>query len=125
MSCTHQDLKEIPTNVQFSQAQQPKSKKRYGGTSTSSGGVASTSKMHAQQITELAKSSEVPLPTPPPLPQPEEEPSETLPYETADPEDTTDVSEPSVTSCPPTPSDQAVAWASLLAPSDLRQWISL
>ena len=93
-------IKEIPTNVQFPQAQQPKSKKRYGGASTSSGGVASTSKMHAQRITELAKSSEVPLPTPPALPQPEEEPSETLPYETADPEDTTDVSEPSVTSRP-------------------------
>ena len=115
-------IKEIPTNVQFPQAQQPKSKKWYGGASTSSGSVASTSKMHAQQITELAKSSEVPLPTPPPLPQPEEEPSETLPYETADPEDTTDVSKLSVTSRPPTPSDQAVAWASLLAPSDLRQW---
>ena len=108
--------------MQFPQAQQPKSKKRYGGASTSSGGVTSTSKMHAQWITELAKSSEVPLPTPPPLPQPEEEPSETLPYETADPEDTTDVSGPSVTSHPPTPSDQAVAQASLLASSDLRQW---
>ena len=115
-------IKEIPTNVQFPQAQQPKSKKWYGGASTSSGGVASTSKMHAQWITKLAKSSEVPLLTPPPLPQPEEELSETLPYEITDPEDTTDVSEPSVTSHPPTPSDQAVAWASLLAPSDLRQW---
>ena len=116
-------IKEIPTNVQFPQAQQPKSRKRYGGASTSSGGVTSTSKMHAQRITELAKSSEVPLLTPPPLPQPEEEPCETLPYETADPEeDTTDVSEPSATSHPPTPSDQAVARASLLAPSDLRQW---
>ena len=69
--------------------------------------------MHAQWITELAKSSEVPLLTPPLLPQPEEEPFETLPYETADPEeDTTDVSEPSATSHPPTPSDQAVARAS-------------
>ena len=116
-------IKEISTNVQFLQDQQPKSKKWYGGASTSSGGVTSTSKMHAQQITELAKSSEVPLPIPPPLPQPEEEPCETLPYETADPEeDTADVSEPSATSRPQTPSDQAVAWASFLAPSDLRQW---
>ena len=89
-------IKEISTNVQFPQAQQSKLRKWYGGASTSSGGVASTSKMHVQQITELAKSAEVPLPTPPPLPQPEEEPCETLPYETTDPEeDTTDVSEPS------------------------------
>ena len=109
-------IKEIPANVQFPQAQQPKLKKWYGGASTSLGGVASTSKMHAQQITELAKSSKVPLPTPPPPPQPEEEPPETLPYETADPEDTTGASKPSATSHPPTPSDQAVARASILAP---------
>ena len=72
-------IKEIPTNVQFCQAKQPKPKKWYGGASTSTGSVASTSKMHAQQISELAKSSEVPLTTPPPLPQPEEKPTETPP----------------------------------------------
>ena len=115
-------IKEIPTNVQFPHAKQPKSKKWYGGASTSSVGVASTSKMHAQWITKFSQIFRSSFANTSPLPQPEEELSETLPYETANPEETTNVSKPSVTSHPPTPSDQAVARASLLAPSDLRQW---
>ena len=78
-------IKEIPTNVTFPPAKQTKPKKHHGGASTSTGGVASTSKMHIQQISKLDWSSEVPLPTPPPLPQPEEEPPETLPYEMTNP----------------------------------------
>ena len=82
--------------MEFPQAKQTKPKKHYDSASTSTGGVASTSKIHVQQISKLAQSSVVPLPTSPPLSQPEEELPETLPYELTKPvgEDP-DITEPS------------------------------
>ena len=104
-------IKEIPSNVKFPQAKQTKPKKHYGGASTSTGSVASTSKMHVQQISRLARSSTVPLPTPPPLSQPEEELPETLHYETAKPVgDDPDITKPS----DDTPSP---------LPPPMRQWL--
>ena len=63
-------IQEIPTNVQFPQTTQPKPKKQRTDQPSASSSVASISKAHAQQITDLATLSDVPLPAPPSLPPP-------------------------------------------------------
>ena len=113
-------IKEIPTNMTFLQT---KSRKRYGGASTSTAGSASTSQIQSEKISKMAHTVMAPLPVSPPIStQQEEELPETLPYNLVESvEDEPDISQiqqqpDDDTPQPPIPSDEMVAQVSRFAP---------
>ena len=107
---------------------QTKSRKRYGGASTSTAGSVSTSQIQSEKISEMARTAMAPLPVPPPIStQQEEELPETLPYNLVESvEDKPDISEiqqqpDDDTPQPPTPSDETVVQVLRFAPPYCRK----